>query len=405
MDVFVARQPIFDRRQRLCGYELLYRSGGENRYVETDGDKASLAVIRNTLLVIGSERITGGRRAFINFTRSLLLDGSAFYLPKDLAVIEILEDVVADEPLVDACRKIKERGYLLALDDFILKGNKNNPLLDLADIIKIDFLQTNPIMRKFIVKRFTGNNRVKLLAEKTETREDFHEARDLGYHYFQGYFFSKPVVISTKDIPGYKLHYMQILREINRKELNFDTLRQLIEKETSLTYKLLKYINSAFFGLRQKVTSIKQALALLGEEEIKKWVSLAVLVDLGRDEPEELARVSILRARFCEGLASRVGLAAQKSELFLLGMFSLMEVFLGRPMEEILDGMPLSDSLKGALLGEMNGYRKVLELVLRYESADWEGVAQWASQIRLNEAVIPQIYAEAIQVAEGATAV
>ena len=389
----------------MCGYELLYRSGGENRYVETDGDKASLAVIRNTLLIIGSERITGGRWAFINFTRSLLLDGSAFYLPKDLAVIEILEDVVADEPLVDACRKIKEKGYLLALDDFILKANENNPLLDLADIIKIDFLHTNPIMRKFIVKRFTGHNRIKLLAEKTETREDFLEARDLGYHYFQGYFFSKPVVITTKDIPGYKLHYMQILREINRKELNFENLRQLIEKETSLTYKLLKYINSTFFGLRQKVTSIKQALALLGEEEIKKWVSLAVLVDMGRDEPEELVRVSILRARFCEGLGSQVGLAAQKSELFLLGMFSLMEVFLGRPMEEILDGMPLSDSLKGALLGEMNGYRKVLELVLRYESADWEGVAQWASQMRLNEAVIPQIYAEAIQVAEGVTAV
>jgi EAL and modified HD-GYP domain-containing signal transduction protein len=178
----------------------------------------------------------------------------------------------------------------------------------------------------------------------------------------------------------------------------------LIEKETSLTYKLLKYINSTFFGLRQKVTSIKQALALLGEQEIKKWVSLAVLVDLGRDEPEELVRVSILRARFCEGLGSQVGLAAQKSELFLLGMFSLMEVFLSRPMEEILDGMPLSDDLKGALLGEMNGYRKVLELVLKYENADWEGVAQWASQMRLDEAVIPRIYAEAIQVAEGVTA-
>ena len=399
MDVFIARQPIFDTKQGVYGYELLYRSSRENVYSGADGDKASLSVIGNSLLIIGSQQISQGKRVFVNFTRKLLLEGAATYLPKEIGVIEILEDVVPDEELIEAIKTIRSQGYTLALDDFVLRGNEYNPLLELVDIIKVDFRQTDKAERKSIAQRFPGTGRVKLLAEKTETREEFNSAVEMGYSYFQGYFFCKPVILARRSISGHKMNYLRILKEVSGENPSFKKIGSIIEHNPSLAYKLLQYINSAFFGLRREVSSIMHALELLGVDEIRKWISLALLLELGNDQPQELLKLCLLRARFSEELASRAGYK-QKSEFFFMGLFSCMDVLLGRPMEEILDELPLTDSIKKALLGEANSFKIVFDLVLSYEKANWTDVAPLASRLGIEEAEIPKIYSKSIEWAD-----
>ena len=212
MDIFIARQPIFDGEKRVYGYELLYRSGVENMYSEADGDKASLSVIGNTLLVVGAKQISEGKRIFVNFTRKLLLEDAATYLPKKIGVVEILEDVEPDDELMKAIRTIRSQGYTLALDDFVLRGNEDSPFLELVDIIKVDLRQTDEQEREDIAKRFSNPGNAKLLAEKTETREEFDNALKMGYSYFQGYFFCKPVILARRDISSHKIHYLRILK-------------------------------------------------------------------------------------------------------------------------------------------------------------------------------------------------
>ena len=392
MEVFLARQPIFDARQKVFGYELLYRAGQENCFTNIDGDEASMAVIRNAMLVTGSQTITGGKRAFVNFTKGLLLGGAAAYLPKDIGVVEILEDVVPDAELIEAVKNLRSQGYLLALDDFILQGNENNPFLALVDIIKVDFRLTNAAEQHTIARRFPKEGKVKLLAEKTETREEFDLAVKMGYSYFQGYFFCKPVIISRKDIPGYKLNYLRLLKELNVENPSFNNLKNIIEHDPALAYKLLKYINSAFFALRHQVSSIKQALGLLGENEIRKWASLAVLMELGKEQPEELLKTSLLRARLCEQLSEIAGFGSQKSEFFFMGMFSCMDVLLGRPMEEVLEDMPIAEPVKAALLGKENTYQHVLALALAYERGEWCDLAGPVRTLKIDANLLPELY-------------
>ena len=397
MDIFIARQPIFDAKQRVYGYELLYRSDMENVYSEADGEKASLFVIGNTLLVIGSQQISQGKRVFINFTRKLLLEGAATYLPKEIGVIEILEDVEPDDEMIEAIKVIRSQGYILALDDFVLRGNEYSPFLKLVDIIKVDLRQTDERERKAIAQRFPSAGRVKLLAEKTETREEFANVLKMGYSYFQGCFFCEPVILARRNISGQKIHYLRILKELGADNPSFNAINKIIEHNPSFAYKLLKYVNSAFFGLRTEVSSIMHALKLLGEEEVRKWVSLAILMELGNDHPQELLRLCLLRARFWEDLASKAGYRQQKSEFFFMGLFSCMDVLLGRPMEEILEDLPIQTSIKEALLGKPNLFKTVLDLTISYEKANWTDFSPLASQLGIEESEIPQLYSDSIE--------
>ena len=400
MNVFMARQPIFETKQKVYGYELLYRSSVENFYSEADGDKASFSVIGNTILVIGSQQISKGKRVFVNFTRRLLLEGAATYLPKGIGVVEILEDVEPDDELIEAIKTIRSQGYILALDDFVLRGNEYSPFLDLVDIIKVDLRQTDEQEREAIAQRFPGSGRVKLLAEKTETREEFANALKMGYSYFQGYFFCKPVMFARRDISGHKIHYFRILKELSADNPSFDAITNIIEHNPSLAYKLLKYINSAFFGLRREVSSIIHALQLLGEDEIRRWLSLVVLMELGKEQPLELMRLCSLRARFSENLASKAGYDQQKSEYFFMGLFSCIDVMLGRPMEEILEDLPIRTSIKDALLGKSNLFRLVLDLVISYEKANWMDFPTLASRLGVEESEVQQSYSNSIEWAD-----
>jgi EAL and modified HD-GYP domain-containing signal transduction protein len=296
------------------------------------------------------KEMTGGKKAFINFTRDLLLEEYATILPKDVVVVEILENVEPDEEIVAACQKLKQAGYTVAMDDFVSYEEKFEPLINLTDIIKIDFIEADAEDRKALVEMFQPRG-IKLLAEKVETKEEFDQAAEMGYTYFQGYFFSKPVIISGKDIPGFKLTYLQMLQEINSPEMDFRKIEDLIKREVSVSYKLLRYINSAFFGLRRKVESIRQALALLGERNIKKWISLIALSSMGEDKPMELAASSLIRAQFCESLAPKMGMRDREHDLFLMGLFSMIDAIIDRPMAEILDELSISEDIKVALSG------------------------------------------------------
>lgn len=394
MQSFIARQPIFDIKQNVYAYELLFRSGLENYFHHADPDEATSRVISDALMLFGQDHITEGKRAFINFTRELLLNDFAAMLPPEWVVIEILETVEPDPEVVAACRRLKKMGYTLALDDFVYEP-KFQPLVDLADVIKIDFMAVDQKERRAMVDRFRPLG-LELLAEKVETIEEFQEAVDLGYRYLQGYFFAKPHIVSGRDMPRFKAAYLRLLQEIHRPGLSFDDLAGIIQSDVSLSYKLLRYINSAFFGLPSQIHSIKQALVLLGQDNVKKWASLLALAGMGEDKPDELVVSSLIRARFCESLADRLGLADRASDLFLLGLFSQMDAFMDRPLGEVVAGIPLPEDVKTALTTCQGGLASLPKLIGAYERGDWDALSGFIREAKLPEDLIPGIYVESI---------
>lgn len=395
MEVFVARQPIFDRKKNVTAYELLFRSSIENFYDGSlDGDRSTSRVISNSLLVIGLDKLTNGKKAFINFTRNLIIKGAPSMLPREHIAVEILESVEPDPEVIAACRELKASGYMIVLDDFVF-DERYAPLIELADIIKVDFMTTESAARKDMVQR-CGNTKVQFLAEKVETGAAFQEALDAGYAYFQGYFFSKPMVIAGRDIPGNKLSYLRVLHEVNKPEIEFERLEAVVRHDVSLSYKLLRFINSAFFRFSVKVESIKHALFLLGTKEIKKWVSVVALSGMGFDKPQELLTLSLTRARFCEILAPRAGLEQRSSDLFMTGLFSVIDALIDRPMQVVLTELPLDDDIKQALLGKDNILRDVFGLVLSYERAEWSTTSVYAQKLRVNEGELPEMFFDSV---------
>ena len=393
--VHVARQPIFDRNQNVFGYELLFRSQNGSVYDGVDGDQATNSVIVNSFLLIGMQTMTNGKKAFINFTANSLKNSIPSMLPKERIAVEILEDVKPDEEIIATCKKLKQEGYLLVLDDFVFK-TEYMPLIELADIIKVDFRATGLKEREKLLQ-YLQNYSVKLLAEKVETQEEFQDALRMGYSYFQGYFFCKPVVVSHKDLPGYKKNYISILAAINQPYLEFGQIETILKKDVSLSYKLLKFINSSFFGLQNKINSLRQALALLGKKNLAKWVSLMVLRSVGEDKPGELILNSLIRARFAEGLASAKMSKRQVADAFLMGLFSHIDVLLDRPLEEVLDGISLGTEIKEALLEKKyNQFTQLYKLIQAYERGEWERSSYYAKKMGLDERIILKSYRESL---------
>ena len=396
--VFVARQPIFDTDQKVFGYELLYRSSFNNSYDGTDGTSATLAVIREAYLVLGTQ-LTGTNKAFINFNLDLLERKLALTLRPETTVIEILENVVADRAAIGLCEELKEAGYTIALDDFDPAKEDARTLVELADIIKVDFRQLGPAERAGITRSHRGKKPV-FLAEKVETLEEFFEAREIGYLYFQGYFFGEPQILSARNIPGNKVSQLRMMSEINRPDMDFPSLEAVIRRDTYLTFSLLNYINSAYFGLRTGVSSIMQALALLGEREVRRWALLLLMTFMGADKPSEVNMTSLIRGKFCETLAMKIGLAQKAPELFMTGMFSMLDVLVGRPLHELLDTINVGKDIRVALTSGGNRHGEVLQLVLAYEKALWEQVDARAGKLGLDSAEMASDYRASVQWAE-----
>lgn len=395
MDAFVARQPIFNSKKKLFAYELLFRDSLSNYMPDVSGDVATSKLLSSSYYTIGIDKITGGNLAFINFTERLLIDELPLLFPKETTVIEILEDVKPSKNVLQASKKFSAKGYTLALDDFIFQPDLK-PLMELADIIKIDFR----ITPQADIERFITNENIKgtkLLAEKVETNEEFNLAREMGFEYFQGYFFSKPEIIKGKEIPGSQLRLLEIVANVNAQDFDFDTLETLIQTDLSISYKLLRYINSAFFRRKSEISSVKQALVFLGQNEIKRFVSLVALSSAAADKPNELIRCSCIRARFCELLSSVSSYAELSDELFTAGLFSNIDAVLDRPMADIIAKLPLSPSIISALMEENSELTKYLSLSKHYEKGEWQPVSRIAAKLCIAEEKIPPIYAEACE--------
>ncbi len=398
MDIYVARQPIFTKRRKIYGYELLFRDGISNVFPEINGDAATSKVLSHSFFSMGLDRITGGKTAFINFTDQLLESKIAHMFPTDKLIVEILEDVEAVEPVLAACRELRSMGYLLALDDFLYRPDLE-PLIALADIIKVDLTLTPVDELPDLVARLMPFN-VKLLAEKVETHEAFYHALDLGFVYFQGYFFSKPEILKGRSPSPSRLTLLQIMAEANREDCRFSEIEQAIQRDVAVSYKLMRYINSAYFRRAQEISSMRQAIVLLGEREIRRFVSLMALADLAEDKPDELIRASIIRAKLCELMGKDGSVQEDAGSLFTVGLFSLIDAILDEDIEKLMETLPLSASIKSALVkgeGRLAGY---LNIARCYESGDWEGFQQAAGETGIDVAHIPQSYMDAVAWAE-----
>ncbi|MGH9449518.1 MAG: EAL and HDOD domain-containing protein [Terriglobia bacterium] len=396
MSEFVARQPIFNRNEQVYGYELLFRSGLTNEFDALDGEGASRTVADH-LMTLGKS-LTGGKLAFINCPAGFLVNDFVMLLPKNETVVEVLETVEPTPEVIEACRRLKRAGYLIALDDYILT-QETRCLIELADIIKIDFLATPLSGREDMVRQLAPQG-VQLLAEKVETREDFRHAAGLGYKYFQGRFFCEPEIIASRRIPASKIASLRLMNLVCQPELDLVAVENVINAEVSLCYKLLHYMNSALFGFWSEIRSVRHALALLGHDEVRKIVSLAAAISIAEDKPTELISTALLRARCCEQVASHLSPATTKalgSLPFIVGMFSVMDAMLGRPMADILQQVALPGEAKEALLGGRNGLRDIYELVFAYEAGNWGALNWYAAKLGVDETVMPILYLDSVE--------
>jgi EAL and modified HD-GYP domain-containing signal transduction protein len=395
MEAYVARQPILDPLGRLYGYELLFRSSRENVFGNADFEVATASVIDDCVSVWGLDALAPTGRAFVNFGRQALLGEAWRVLPRERVVIELLETVHGDAAVLAACRQLREDGYALALDDFVWRPETAS-LLPLADIVKVDLRATMGPARAEVAARLRGQS-VRLLAEKVETAEEVAESQKLGFTLFQGYHFCRPQMLSKRETSVYKLNYLKLIDEVNRPSTALERLEEIIRRDVALSVKLLRYLNSAGFGLRNQVTSIRQALCLLGEVPFRKWVTVMAMRMLGSDKPEELTVTSLVRARFCELLAAASGFGQRALELFLVGLLSTIDALVDRPMSELLAELPLATELRDVLLGLPSPLGRIYQLARAWERGDWDEVRAHAQAARLGDRDLGADYRQSLE--------
>lgn len=365
----VARQPILDRNLNTYAYELLYRGDQQLQFGMDTGDTATNRVISHTFVEDNFEKVTGNRVAFINMTRNLLISEDPLPFSHEHVVLEILEDVAADADLVNAVKKLVDQGYRIALDDFIFDESLW-PLIELAEIIKIDILALNEQQLHEHVTILKNAN-VKLLAEKVETQEQYELCKQLGFDYFQGYFFSRPTLIKDAPLPGNALNILRIVSRLQDPDVNFDEIEELISQDASLSYKLLKLLNSAALGLPQKIDSIKRALVILGFKSVKSWTTLIALSNVELSTPE-LMTIAMIRAKMCEQIADQFD--CEQDAGFMVGLFSNLDAMMRHQMEELIENLPLTKPVQQALLDQTGKLGKLLQIVELYEQGLWDNI-------------------------------
>ena len=370
-NAFVARQAIFDKSLDVVGYELLFRGAATDDAAHfTDRDRASMRVLLDSFLDLGLDQLVGQLPAFLNLTRTFFLSAQKMPLPRDRVVLELLEGERIDAPLIESVRGYAQSGYRIALDDFEYAPG-TEPLLEIADIVKIDVLNLSPSQVEEQVRIVRPYDAV-LLAEKVETTEHYEFCKDLGFDLFQGYFLCRPNVLGGHRIPANRLATLRLLAKLQDPHVELEALEKIIREDLSLSYKLLRLINSAYYGLPQKVESIKQTLVLLGLHHIRAWVSLLTLSSLD-DKPDELMATAMIRAKMCEQLAERAGILSA-DVYFTAGLFSTLDALLDMSMEDIMEQLPLAAELTAALLDREGSMGMALDCVVAYERGEWEAV-------------------------------
>ena len=396
MELFVARQPIFDHPGELAGYELLYRGGAGSLSADgTSTEQMSLDVIVQTFLEIGLERITRGSRAYLNFSRHMLLSESYLLFDPDTVIVELLEDVRADPSIVAACARLKNQGYLLALDDFEPDG-LHEPLLPYADVIKIDVLNRPLSELQRVVDTLKGSP-ARLLAERVETAEVRDACHDMGFELFQGYFFARPEVISGRGISTDQLGILQLMNLLRDDEESDVRVEEEFRRDPSLSYKLLRMVNAAAGGQRG-IESIIHAMRVLGREQLHRWLALLFASSLARGHgiDTELVHAAVLRGRLLERLGESAERTADAGSLFLLGLFSHMDALLRMPMAELLEKVDLAAEVQTALVHREGSLAVWLRLAEAYEAADWERMSALAATVGISPFDLPEIYLESL---------
>lgn len=383
MESFViGRQPILDKKLQLVGYELLYRNGD----IETiDCGTATNEIITDVLLERGLSQTVGDQVAFINLTRENLLNPAIEALPTDKVVLEILEDVEIDDQLIDAVRNLSEKGYTIALDDFVYSSAWES-LIDLAKIIKLDLRVQSREQNIELIDNLKHRG-IKFLAEKVESYEEYREFLELGCDYFQGFFFCQPVNVKGVKLNSNKLATLKLISAINKPDISTNELEELIKHDVGLSVKLLKYINSAFFALPNTIESIKQAIVLLGLNELKKWATLLSLVSLS-NKPDTLIRTTLQRARMCELIAENIDKPSSGS-YFLTGLLSTLDALMDRPLNELINEMQLAPFVADALIERKGNAGKVLDNVVSFQ--EWKTDNIELPMTELNDAFLQSI--------------
>jgi EAL and modified HD-GYP domain-containing signal transduction protein len=393
--VFVARLPILNRDRRVYGYELLFRA---SQHADPSGaalDFTAARVISDALLSIGLDILTDGRRAFVGVSRRMLLEGMPSVLPPDRVVLELAADIEADADVVAACTALRNAGYQIVVDDFVLT-DWTADLVPLANFLKVDFLTTDPGIRKGIEKARTNGSPV-LIAKSIETMDAFDQAVREGYTYFQGFFFGRPIITEGREVPGHQMANLRLLRALHVPDLSVHQLEELIKHDASLCYRILRTVNSAAYMLQVPVQSIRQALVLLGRDTVRRWASLWSLAGLNEQAHSELVVMATVRARCCELLAGSMGGEDAAAEGFLVGICSLLDAILGRSMKAVLADLPLADETQAALMGEDNETRRLLDCVIAYEHGEWETAEQLARRAKIEPTLLPKAFADALR--------
>ncbi len=391
---YIARQPILDSNRKTFGYELLFRDGPKNTFPEIDPDKATSRLLSDHFLSTHYQTL-GKHVGFVNFPYQSLVNLVPTLLPADSLVVEVLEDCKPTPELLYAIREMSRQGYEIALDDFV-PSKEWQPFLPYISIIKFD-IRIVPIPKaKLFMDRLKGS-KIKFLAEKVETYEEFELAKQAGFDYFQGYFFSKPEIIRQKALEPSFLTVVQLCKEIAKDGIDYVELEALISKDLSLSYKLLTYVNSSSI-VSSKINSFKQALVYLGEQRIKQFVSLvAIASSTDESKPDYLYGLSLQRARFCELAWVKAQKQGDSSLAFLTGMFSLLDSLLDQKLETIVDEMPIEEEIKAALLKGEGFLGDILAISKAYEQADWDTVTGVGKQLQLSDTVLSECYDEAVK--------
>lgn len=389
-DIYIGRQPIYDRKLDVYAYELLFRAASDNSANFVDGDKATSDVIVNTFLEIGLDNIVGNRLAFINLTRAFFVGEHTISLPRDRVVLELLEDIEADEEVVNSVKRLADQGYSIALDDFIYHESLQ-PLVQLADIVKIDIMSMSRDEIRDHVHALRQHP-LRLLAEKVETQEELDYCMELGFDYFQGYFFAQPKVIRGQRLPNNRLAILKLLSRLQDPEITSKQLEELIAQDVAFSYRILRYVNSAAYAPPRKIESIHQAVVRLGMQTIKSWTALLAMSQVD-NKPAELVVTAMIRGKMAEEMA-RVLDADQPDSFFTVGLFSALDALMDNSMEEILTQLPLADHIVQALLHKGGGlHGEVLNCVLAYERGEWENLG--CSELGTHR--IRNCYLEAVQ--------
>jgi c-di-GMP-related signal transduction protein len=389
---FVARQPILTRDRKIFGYELLFRDGLKGYFAPPNSTDASRSTLGIATLM-GLDALCDGRLAFINCTHEDLIEEYVTLLPPSQAVVEVLETVTPNEQVIAACRRLKQAGYVIALDDFDF-NDPREPLVGLAGVIKVDFRLTPHEHRAAMVKKYK-NGRCRMLAEKVETPEEFADAKNAGFDYFQGYFFRRSEVLATAEISANRVSYLRLLQAVSSPEFDAREIESVVKSDASFCYRLLRYLNSARFGFSSEIQSVRHALSMLGEEEVARWVRIVAIFGAGEGKPSDLVLSALVRARFCELIAPMIQEGG--SDLFLMGLISMMDSILELPMSRVLDSVSIAQESKSALLGKPSRRLPLYLLMLGLESGHWQEIKMLAERFHLCETDVADHYWQAMQ--------